>query len=363
MDGVRLATLLLGVALVQGCGMRNSGGDLAPPPPSAAGLLSTHDRARLEALASARAANPTNEGYRIGPDDLLDIRVPDLLEAQTSGSAHTGQGSNDTPTVAGAPVYQQGFRVNAAGDVNLPALGVVHAADLSPGELEDAIAHRLVDAGILRAPHVTVLVSEYRSHVVAVVGSVEHPGLYPVTRPGSTLADMIWAAGGPSHEAGRVIEFTPAPEADRADPSPIHLDLEMLLHPAGKDTVASLPARPGDVLNVAPAGSVLVDGWVDKPGSYQVTRGLTVSGAVAAAGGAVFAADKHRVVVKRVLWSGDDGLFTVDLDAVAHGLAPDVPVADGDIVRLPASRLRVIPWGVWTIAREMVHIGGNVLLF
>src|SRR5262249_29565466 len=109
--------------------------------------------------------------------------------------------------------------------------------------------------------------------------------------------------------------------------------------------------------------SVLVDGWVDKPGSYPVTRGLTVTGAVAAAGGAIFAANRHHALVKRVFGPGEDRFFVVDLEAVAHGEAPGMPVTDGDVVNVPVSVGRVIPYGVWTIAREMVHVGGNVLLF
>src|SRR5262249_34172640 len=120
---------------------------------------------------------------------------------------------------------------------------------------------------------------------------------------------------------------------------------------------------PGDVVAVSPAGSVLVDGWVDKPGSYPVTRGLTVSGAVAAAGGQLFAADRSHTTVKRSLGPGEERSFEVDLQAVADGRAPDVPTTDGDVIRLPMSVARVVPYGLWVVAREMIHIGGSVVLF
>ena len=46
-------------------------------------------------------------------------------------------------------------------------------------------------------------------------------------------------------------------------------------------------------------GQVLVEGWVERPGAYSITHGLTVSGAVVAAGGTLFPADPTAVKVIR----------------------------------------------------------------
>lgn len=505
--------LLLALGLSGGCavgrGVRTELGlaRTAPDLSAVGDLMSARDRARLQALGAERASGPAEAGYRIGPDDLLDIRIPDLLEAPaTAALARPAQTGATLPTVAESPVFQYGVRVAANGEINLPLLGLFRVEGLTPTGLEQEIARRLVAAGILRQPQVSVLVAEYRSRVVAVVGSVERPGLYPVTRPGATVADLIWAAGGPSREAGRVVQFAPAAEAPRAatpvpaphlaaapaaasegptaawldvrdvrvepvgtgrrvtialtrapdglhdfaleDPprlvidlqgplspdlravpfpvadevvsavrtsardgqlravldlhqnggphsvrtegatvvaelgdtaldvpapvpppaaaaeGPVRIDLEMLLHASG-DTgrVFNPRVRAGDVITVSPAGSVLVDGWVQKPGSYPVTRGLTLAGAVAAAGGHLFPADRRQATVKRVLAQGEQRYFTVDLDAVAEGRSPDFPITDGDVVRLPPEVARLVPWMLWSVAKEMVHVGGSVLLF
>src|SRR6185369_1261061 len=123
------------------------------------------------------------------------------------------------------------------------------------------------------------------------------------------------------------------------------------------------PIAPGDVISIPAAGSVLVEGWVDKPGSYPVTRGLTASGAIAAAGGMLFAGNREAVTVRRVLGAGEERSFTLDLGAVAGGRATDLALADGDVITVGAAPERVVPWAMWTIAREMVHVGGSVLLF
>ena len=368
--------LLIGFALGSGCGLGarpKVGTDPGQPePPSAvvAGdVMSSRDRTRLEALAAERALEPSDGGYRVGPDDLLEIRIPDLVDVQGPWP-RPGLGAPGPAAVAAAPAVQ-GVRVNASGYVSLPLIGLVRAEGFTPTELEAEIARRLVEAGILRVPQVSVQIAEYRSRVVAVVGSVERPGLYPLTRPRATLSDLVWAAGGPTKEAGRVVEFVPVGGSTSSGPgqtapagAPMRIDLEVLLHASGGHAGRLDPrVRPGDVITVSPAGSVLVDGWVDKPGSYPVTRGLTLSGAIAAAGGNLFPADRHHATVKRVLGPGEEHSFTVDLEAIAEGRSPDVPITDGDVVRVPSAGARLVPWGVWTVARDLVRVGGNVLLF
>ncbi len=346
--GAARAGAVVILALLGGCGVRHD------PMPAGASLelMTPADRTRLEAIAAARAGDPP-DGYRIGPDDLLDVRIPDLIGVDTSGARPAGGAP-----VAEAPAYQQGLRVSAGGVVDVPFVGSVKAEGRSAPELADAIKQQLMGKGILLQPQVSVTVVEYRSRVVAVIGSVEKPGLYPLTRPGARLADLVWAAGGPSKDAGRVLEFKPVGTEAKDG---VRVDLDVLLH-ATSDAM-NPPVRAGDVMSVAPAGNVHVTGWVDRPGSYPVTRGLTVSGAVAAAGGQLFPADRNHVTVKRIVSPGDERSFTVDLDAVAAGHAVDVPLADGDVIRLSAKAGRLVPYGLWTIAREMVHVGGSVALF
>jgi len=343
----------------------------AAPAVPAGDLMSSQDRTRLEALAAARANGPSDDGYRIGPDDLLDIRIPDVLDGQGAGLLNRPAPGTPGPVAVAAAPAAQGLRVSDRGDITLPFIGQVHAEGLTGTELEAEIARRLVKEGILRQPRVSVQIVEYRSRVVAVIGSVERPGLYPLTRPRATLADMIWAAGGPAKEAGRVVEFAPAADsapsrAAEAAPAsaPIRVDVELLLHaPVDHGQGINARVRPGDVITVSPAGSVLVDGWVQKPGSYPVTRGLTLSGAIAAAGGDMFASDRRHAAVKRTLGPGEERSFTVDLEAVREGRAPDVPITDGDVVRVPASTIRVVPWGAYSLLKGLVYVGGSVPLF
>jgi protein involved in polysaccharide export with SLBB domain len=329
-------------------------------------VMTPGDKARLEALTRRRLSEGRDFEYRIGPDDLVEVQVPDLVDSSMGGVAPAGLPSSSLPVVAQAPVYQQGLRVDADGKITLPFIGAVEAAGRSPAELEREVAQRLRQAGILRNPQVSVRVVEYRSRVAAVVGSVSRPGLYPLTRPGATVGDLIWAAGGPTTEAGRVVEFAPAADASGGEPQPepMRIDFAALLRSNGlRENSIDPPVRKGDVITVSPAGSVLVDGWVAKPGAYPATRGLTVSGAVAAAGGDLYPADVRHATVARASGSGSQEPIPVDLEAVAQGTQADMPITDGDIVRVPAAPARLVPYGAWTLVLAIFRFGGSVVAY
>src|SRR5204862_373195 len=65
-----------------GCGPKQR---VQPPSPGpAATLADDGDRTRLAGLAAERARDRGPGGYRIGADDLLEIRIPDLLDVAPS---------------------------------------------------------------------------------------------------------------------------------------------------------------------------------------------------------------------------------------------------------------------------------------
>src|SRR5262249_9018085 len=234
------AALLLCCVTI-GCSKRVAPPSAAPSIAVSPGdLMSAADRRRLEALVAERARGRPEDGYRIGPDDLLDVRIPDI----PGMAASPPEAHGDLSAVAGSPQFQQGVRVGASGDVRLPLIGFVRAEGLTPEELEEAIAERLKDAGILREPQVSVLVAEYRSRVVAVVGSVERPGLYPVSRPGATLADLIWAAGGPTKDAGRLVAFTPVGGIPGSTTPRAVMTMAMTVEPAGQLVARGVRSEP-----------------------------------------------------------------------------------------------------------------------
>jgi polysaccharide export outer membrane protein len=252
---------------------------------------------------------------------------------------------------------------------------------LSEAELREEIRRRLED--YMYRPQLNLFVREYRSRQVAVLGAVAKPGLYNLASGADTILDMIGLAGGMKEEAAPRILFIPAEPAENEkarelistlpvqlvsrDPSllllkrtdPISIELKNFARGA-QQIYLTLPARPGDVILVPGSGEVLVQGWVEKPGSYKITPGLTVLGAVAAAGGPLFPADTSVVNVMRTGKDGGKILLPADLEKIKRGEQSDVSVQGGDVIDVVASAPKLVPYGVYKFFSSIFQVGAGV---
>ncbi|HEX4209489.1 MAG TPA: SLBB domain-containing protein, partial [Candidatus Binataceae bacterium] len=121
----------------------------------------------------------------------------------------------------------------------------------------------------------------------------------------------------------------------------------------GAGRYVNLPVRPGDVIVVPGGGNVMVVGWVQQPGYFQVGSGLTVLGAIGAAGGPMYAADTHNVTLIRSSVTGGKSTIVIDMDKVTHGEVEDIPVKANDVIDVPYSNLRIGPYVFYSIVSKI----------
>jgi polysaccharide export outer membrane protein len=115
-----------------------------------------------------------------------------------AGEYHLGPGDQVRILTFGEEQLTGEFRVNARGDIALPLVGNVHAAGLTPDQLEQATKELLTRSKLYKNPSVTVEVINYRP--VFVLGEVSHPGQYPY-QPGMTVLTAVAVAGGFTYRA------------------------------------------------------------------------------------------------------------------------------------------------------------------
>jgi polysaccharide biosynthesis/export protein len=130
-----------------------------------------------ESAELARAAgqyiatsSPREVGYKIGPQDVLEI------------------------SVFKAPELSKTAQVAEAGTINLPLVGDVSAAGRTAAELERELEAKL-GAKYLKSPQVTVYVKEFNSQRVTVEGAVKKPGVYPIRGHDTLLGSIAVAEG------------------------------------------------------------------------------------------------------------------------------------------------------------------------
>jgi polysaccharide export outer membrane protein len=298
------------------------------------------DTRAAETLLQERSTSLTSLDHPLGAGDSLKITVPNTDEF--------------TDCVV---------RVSGEGTITIPLVGSVRAAGLS----EDEITREITDGlkKYIRNPQVQVYVQEYRGNQVGVFGAVAKPGVYNPASSNDSLQDMIAQAGGFTATAARRIDFVPA-KATASDgeiaPASLH-DADRIsidLSDPMNARYLSMPAHAGDILFVPELGQVLVQGWVAKPGSYPITPGLRVLGAIAAAGGSLYAADMSAVKLVRSRQRGRKEVESVDVDAIETGEARDDFVEDADVIDVGYSDAKIVPYGLYTALSEIFHLGAYV---
>lgn len=240
---------------------------------------------------------PVPPDYVIGPGDELRIRV-------------WGQVS-----------FQANVRVDRTGEIFLPQVGPTHVAGIAFSALD---AHlRGAISRVYRNFDLTVDVGKIRAIQVYISGEARRPGVYTVSSL-STLADALFASGGPSAQGSLRHIFLRRNGAQVAD-----FDLYDLLIRGDKSKDAQL--QSGDVIFIPPAGGqAAIVGSVRNPAIYELRAGETLAGILANAGGVTSVASEARVSIERVDDHRDRHAMEVSYDA--GGLATSL--TDGDLVRV-----------------------------
>ena len=311
-----------------------------------------------------KSTDASSTGFTLGPGDLLRISVPQIPQL-----------TNRT------------FRVSEQSTISLPLLGEINVSGMTQQDLLNDLSNRT--RKYVYHPQVEVFLLHSENREVAVLGAVKKPGRFMLTSHSDTIMTMISRAGGLTTDAAARILLVPVPDTSARslehDGSPASAPSSLQIADARGSSVAplalhdpnlnsvrgqspaeqvfistsraedqrylELPAKPGDVIVVPAAGEVTVQGWVDKPGAFPITSGMTVLGSVAAAGGALFSSS---ATLLRDRSDGHKLEVALNLNKMKHGEQPDLPVQGGDVVVVERTAAGAVPYSLYFLVQ---HVG------
>lgn len=272
------------------------------PPPQAQSQGPAQDQEAKDVFVKA---------YRIGPGDLLEIKVFEVEQ------------------------LNQVVRVSEDGTVTLPLLGQVRIE----GSTQSGVVQKLtalLQAKYVKNPQVTVFIKEYKNQQVAVIGAVEKPGSYELVGR-KNLLQVISQAGGLTDQASDEIFVLRGGQNGKT--SSIAIDLRDLL--VNGNQKLNIPIEPNDVVNVPVDREikVFVFGRVTQPGAlkFKISERVTLLKAIAQAGGLAEGARKGAVTITRKDKAGKEQKIRVDLGDVLSGKTKDMLLEEGDVVFVPES--------------------------
>lgn len=266
--------------------------------------------------------------YKLGPDDLMALTV---LEAPELGGS---------------------LRVSNNGQVNVPLVGVVNVQGLSVRETESLLQEKFKK--FIKNPHVTISVTEMKSHGVSVVGAVRRPGVIQVASP-RPLLEIISLAEGLAPDAGEVVIVSRGGDPSQVSADPKAAAAIQSTEIRVRDLVesgngkANVMVYPGDFVKVPAAGMIYVVGEVNQPGSFVLPNNgkLTVLQALALGQGLTRVAAKDRGMIVRTDPNGNRKEIPVDLKKIMEGKSPEIALEARDVLFVPNSRAKSI--GIGTV--------------
>jgi polysaccharide biosynthesis/export protein len=310
-------------------------------------------------VAERPSATPSSD-FTIGPGDILRISMPQIEQLK-----------------------ERTVRVSENDTIDLPLLGSIKVTGMSQRNLQDELARRL-EKYVYR-PEVAVYLEHSENRLVAVVGAVKAPGRYMLASRLDTITTMISRAGGTTENAASRIILIPASSTNGtlpvvasqerafelagettsgvshaseraiAEPDPIAVQataegVTINLFHSVNQRFLEIPVKSGDEIIVPVAGEVTVQGWVQNPGAFKITPGMTVLSSVAAAGGALFSSS---ATLLREQANSSRLILSLNLSQLKTGAEPDVPLQSGDVVVVERSAAGAIPYSLYFLLNKL----------
>lgn len=286
----------------------------------------TGDELAVQNADETAALRPMLDRYRIGFEDVLQV------------------------TVYRHPELSQTLSVAQDGTIVLPRIDrPIVAVCKTERELSDLITE--LYKNYLRNPFVNVRAIEQRSQPFAVIGAVSKPGSFFLDRK-VRLLELIALAGGPDVEmAGQRIQVARVGNRTACTEEEAKISDVQFFTYRVNDVLGGKEnpwMQPGDIVSVLEAEEAYVVGAVFEPAKIVLKEPITLTQAIAKAGGINSTAKTGKVRIRRRqegTAATADLIF--DLKEIAEKKADDPLIMASDIIEVPTDNGKVLAQGIF----------------
>lgn len=275
------------------------------------------------------------------------------LNTATAEEANYLLGSGDVLKISvyNNPDLTLETRVSERGMITFPLIGEVQVEGITASTAEKKIAKLLETGNFVKQPQVNLMVTQFQSKMVSVLGSVLKPGRYPLERA-TNIADLLALVGGATVDGSDLVTIIGKTGKKEYD----------LHNIVGKgENAQNVPLEGGEIVYVH-ARDVSVIGEVNRPGKYAVTGGVRTLGDFLSVAGGINPGGSDTVAVT-TFRNGKQNRFEVDIENLFRtgNNTANIELTSGDTVYVPRAPMVYIYGevqrpGSFRIERDMTVI-------
>jgi len=268
---------------------------------------------------SLKSTITADDRYRIGPGDVIDVRI------------------YNRPNLS-----RDAVRVEGNGMIRMPLIDTeIQAACRTEGELAKEISTRYLR--FYKNLQVDVFIKEYHSRQVAIIGAVNDQSRFELQRR-VRLLELLTYAKGPSAKAGQTINVVHSSAPSLCDQSVAETTADeafstyKLSETLQGNPKANPYVEPGDIVTIPEADQIYIVGNVNFPITIPLKEPITLTKAIAMAGGVKQDTKKDKIrIVRQEAGAATKQELIVDLSAIEKKRAEDIALLPNDIIDVPTS--------------------------
>jgi polysaccharide export outer membrane protein len=205
------------------------------------------------------------------------------------GNYLLGSGDMLKITVYNNPDLTLETRITETGTISFPLLGEVELGGITASAAEKKLSNQLESGGFVKQAQINILVVQFQSKMVSILGSVFKPGRYPLDRS-MNLTEVLALAGGVPADGSDMITVI-------GKSGKVEYDLRNIVKKG--DGSQNINLVGGEIIYVPRAPMFYIYGEAQRPGSYRIERDMTVMQALAMGGGPTVRGTQRGVQLHR----------------------------------------------------------------